>query len=1067
MIERVVESSLRQRLFVLLAAAVLIIVGVWSALRLPMDAVPDITSVQVQINTTVPALAPEEIEKQITLPIEMEMAGVPGVIEQRSLSKFGLSQVTLLFEDGTDLLRARQFVSERLGNLAQALPAGVQPRLAAMSAGLGEIYYYSVNYRRDEANEPKDRREQLMELRAIQEFSIKPVLRALPGIAAVNTTGGYEREVIVEPDPEKLMNAGVGFQDLTRILRENTENAGGGAVEHGGKQVLVRGVGRVQSAEEIGAIPVKFGAGIQPILVRDLAEVGIGSTMRTGAGTENGDEAVMCAVMMMPGENSRVMAHRVKEKLREIQGKLPGGVEIRELYTRSDVVDRTIRTVFSNLFEGAVLVVAILFLLLGNWRAALIVAAAIPLSMLFAVTGMVQNKVSGNLMSLGAIDFGLIVDGAVVMVENVVRHMSERRLALGRALTKPERFQAILGASRQVARPMFFGVLIIAIVYVPIFALGGVEGKMFEPMAFTVVFALFGALVLALTLTPVLCSVFLNRDFINRENKSIQFATRFYAPVLRLALARRWWLVGAALILFVAAVLVLTQLGAEFVPRLNEGAFTAHFIRATDMSLSASIEMQKRSEQVLLEKFPEVTKVFSVIGTDEAATDPMGPNVSDTYIMLRPRKEWRTVNGRRVTQDKLANLMIAELNQRVPGQTYLFSQPIAMRFNEMMEGIRSDIAVKIFSEDFEAIDQVANATLKVLRATPGADEVEFEPLGRSPLLEISLNREALRRYNVQAQEVNETIGAALGGERVGTLYQGNRFIPILVRLAETERENFEGVGRLPVSTRDAGLLPLEKLARVSLSDRVNTITRELGRRRAAIMVEIEDRDVESFVREAQEKIKSEVKVPPGCTIEFGGQFENLLAARARLMVVVPLALLLIFVLVFAAFGSVRQAALIFISVPFAVTGGVFALAISGQPFSISAAIGFIALSGIAVLNGIMLISFINQLRAEGRPLRDAIIEGSLTRLRPKLMTALVASLGFVPMAIATGAGAEVQRPLATVVIGGIISSTFLTLVLLPTLYEWIEKQTATGNTGASTIIAPEVKTDPNEQYANK
>ncbi|HKQ36831.1 MAG TPA: CusA/CzcA family heavy metal efflux RND transporter [Verrucomicrobiae bacterium] len=1066
MIDRILEASLRQRTFVLLGALVLVVAGVWSALRLPIDAVPDITNVQVQINTMVPALAPEEIEKQITLPIEMEMAGVPGVLEQRSLSKFGLSQVTLIFEDRTDILRARQFVSERLGNLGQTLPPGVQPRLGPMSTGLGEIYYYSLDYGKGATNKPATRPEQLMELRAIQEFTIKPILRAVTGISDVNATGGYERQIVVQPDPEKLMNAGVAFEDLVQVLRESMENSGGGAIERGGEQVLVRGVGRVQTAEQIGGVPVKLGAGVEPILVRNLAEIGIGSSVRTGAGTEGGDEALICSVMMMPGENSRVVAHRVHNQLRDLRSKLPRGVEIRELYTRSDIVDRTIRTVLTNLFEGAILVMAILFLLLGNWRAALIVASAIPLSMLFAVTGMVQNKVSGNLMSLGAIDFGLIVDGAVVIVENVVRHMGERRRALGRALTKQEGEQTILGACRQVARPMFFGVLIIGIVYVPIFALSGVEGKMFKPMAFTVVFALFGAVVLALTLTPVLCSLFLNRDLINRENKSIQLATRLYESVLRLALRRRWWFVGAAVMLVLAAVLILPRLGAEFVPRLNEGAFTTWFIRGTSISLTASIDIQKRSERLLLEKFPEVTDMFARIGTDEAANDPMGVNVSDTYMMLRPRKEWRKVNGRPITEEQLVNLMTAELTNRIPGQTYFFSQPIAMRFNEMMEGVRSDIAVKIFGEDFGELEEVASEVFKVVQSIPGAEEVEFEPMGKAPLLEITLDRDALRRYNVHAHEVNDVIGAALAGERIGTFYEANRFYPIMVRLSENNRGDFEQFGRLPVRASDTGLLPLGKLAQFNVSDRVHMITRELGRRRAAIMVELEGRDVESFVREAQEKIKSLVAIPPGCSVEFGGQFKNLLAARARLMVVVPLALVLIFVLVFAAFGSLRQAGLIFLTVPLAASGGVFALAIFGMPFSISAAIGFIALSGIAVLNGLVLITFFNQLRQAGRPIGEVVLEGALTRLRPMLMTALVASLGFVPMAIATGAGAEVQRPLATVVIGGIISSTFLTLVLLPTLYEWIEKRTGTGNTEASTIIASEAKTGTNEQYAN-
>ncbi|HEX5219600.1 MAG TPA: CusA/CzcA family heavy metal efflux RND transporter [Verrucomicrobiae bacterium] len=1091
MLNRLLEFSVRQRVFVLLATLVLIGIGIYSALRLPIDAVPDITNVQVQVNTVVPALAPEEIEKLVTFPIENEMAGIPGLTELRSLSKFGLSQVTLVFEEGTDIYRSRQLVSERLQTVVEDLPAGLTPKLAPISTGLGEIFYYVVEYeanlnrgtlslapgfspvnggaespsaasaasRPDEtvetvsdiapqnaglkpgANEnriPATREAQLMELKLIHDYQIRPRLRSTPGLAEVNSSGGYEKQIVIQPNPDKLKSVGMSFSEIADAIGENVENAGGSVIQLGGEQVAVRAAGRVQTVEEIEQLPLKFGSRATPLRVRDVADVTIGKSVRTGASTYNGEEAVLGAALMLAGENSRLVANAVDAKLKEIQPKLPPGVKIIPVYDRTVLVDRTIRTVETSLFEGAILVVAVLLIMLGNWRAALIVALAIPLSLLFAMTGMVQGRISGNLMSLGAIDFGLIIDGAVVMVENIIRHLGEKQHKLGRRLTPTERAHEVLISAKEVASPMFFGVVIITVVYFPILALTGIEGKMFKPMAITVIFALVGALALSLTLMPALCSYFLGGNIKEEDSFLVKFAKRLYAPTLNYVMHHRWPVSGGAVGLLVLAGFLFTRLGAEFVPQLDEGSFATHMIRTTSIGIDASVDMQKRGEKVLLEKFLEVDYTFSRLGTAEVATDPMGVNVADTYIMFKPPETWRKIDGRTATKDQLANLMAEELGKHVPGEAHLFSQPIEMRFNEILEGTRADIAVKVFGEDFAEIERIASEAREILEKIPGAADVEFDALGKSPLLEIIPKREAMSKYNLHAAELNRVVNTALAGQEVGKLIDGNRRFDIVVRLSEDLREQMDELKRLPVRVDDGGLLTLGQIADFKVSEQVAAITREFGQRRAAIMINLRGRDVESFVLEAQQKI-AQIKLPEGYSIEFGGQFKNLQEARARLSIVVPVALALIFVLVFMALHSLRQTLLVYTGIPLAVTGGVFALWARGLPFSISAGIGFIALSGVAVLNGLMMISYFNLLREQGRDVTTSVREGAMTRLRPVLMTALVASLGFVPMAIATGAGAEVQRPLATVVIGGILSSTFLTLVLLPTLYEWLER----------------------------
>ena len=1038
MLNRLLEFSLRQRVFVLLATVVLVGIGVYSALRLPLDAVPDITNPQVQINTAIAALAPEEIEKQVTFPIESVMSGIPGMVEFRSLSKSGLSQVTMIFENGTDLYRARQLVTERLQQAAEDLPPGLTPKLAPIATGLGEIFYYAVDYRADATNKPATRREQLMALKLIHDYQIKPLLRQTRGVAEVNVSGGYDKVFVIQPDPERLRSVGLTLTELADKLSENTRNAGGGLVEIGGEQVTLRANSRVTRAEELLQIPLKFGGGVKPILVGDVAEVVIGSSYRTGASTENGEESLIGAAIMTAGENSRLVSRAVSAKLAEIQEKLPFGVEIHTLYNRSELVDRTIKTVEKNLTEGALLVVVVLFLLLGNLRGALIVGLASPLSMLFAMTGMIALHIPGNLMSLGAIDFGLIIDGAVVMVENILRHLGEKQHKLGRRLTTTERAHEVLVSAREVATPMFFGVLIITMVYVPILALQGIEGKMFKPMAIVVMLALGGALALAATLMPVLCSYFLGGNIQEKDNWLMRQAKRLYAPLLEFGLRRRWLVALPMVVAFAGSLWVFSRLGAEFIPKLDEGDGILQLIKSQSTGLQTGLEIQKRSEKVLLAEFPEIRTIFSRMGAAEIATDPMDPGDADTYVMLKPRATWRKVDGQTITKDKLMEAMQAVLARKVPGQAALINQPIAMRFDEIMAGARAELSLKIFGDDYDTLERLANEAREVIGKVPGAGDVEFDKIGRTPQLEIRPDRAALQRYAIHSDDLNRVVETALAGTEVGFLQDGNRRFPIVVRLAEEQRGNLDAIRRLPVGTDSGGMLALERIATITNTTQVGTVVRENAQRRVAILINVRGRDIASFVAEAQVKLREQVKLPEGYWTEFGGQFKNLLEAKKRLAIVVPLALALIFVLIFFALGSVRQVLLVYTGIPLAITGGIFAIWIRGMPFTISAGVGFIALSGVAVLNGLMMISYFNLLREQGRNVATCVREGAMTRLRPVLMTALVASLGFVPMAIASGAGAEVQRPLATVVIGGILSSTFLTLVLLPTLYEWIE-----------------------------
>jgi heavy metal efflux system protein len=1031
-----------------LAVALVTAAGLWSFINLQIDAIPDITGVQVQINTQVPALAPEEIERLVTLPIERAMGGQPGLDQTRSLTKTGLSQVTLLYKDGTDQLKARQLVTERLTAVQNQLPPGSTPQLAPITTGLGEIYYYTLEWRRPPPG--MDAQRQLMELYEAQEYTVRPMLRAVPGVADVNSNGGLEEQFVVSPDPVRLRLHGVTAGELAAAVAKNVENAGGGIIRRGPERFTVRTDARVLNATQIGAIPVKFAAGVLPLQVRDLADVVIGAAPRQGAATQNGRETVLGTVMMLVGQNSRETALAVEDALPGIRAALPKGMVIDRQYSRADLVDRTVHTVEKNLGEGALLVALVLLLVMGNWRAALIVALVIPLAFLVTVSGMHAIGVSGNLMSLGALDFGLIVDGAIVVVENSLRLMAVRRQEKGGALTADDRRDVVAHAAQMVARPTFFGIAIIALVYVPVLSLGGVEGKLFQPMAQAVMLAIVAGLAWTFTIVPALSAWLLRSPAADAQDDHhkgfVGMAERVYTPVLNRALAHPLLLVIGAVALLAATFLVFKTLGSQFTPQLDEGAITAMVYRPVGMSLEESLAIEQRTEAAIRRAYPQVTHTFSRIGTSEVATDPMPPNENDLYIFYGPQKDWPTGDGMpRTKQELIAG--IEKVARRVyAGQNFEFAQPIEMRFNEMLEGVRADVSVKIYGDDYDRLEQAAAKAKAILEKLPGTEGVEFETAGRPKSIVVDLDRDALIRLNLGAEEVNNAIRDALAGAEVGFIPHGPARHAIVIRMPESLRADPSAILALPLRVGEYGMVPLSRVARLRQTRIVEPILHDDTNRRAALMVNLSTSDLEGYVQKAKAAIDGQVELPPGYRIEFGGQYHQLEAAQRRLSIVVPVALILIFALVYAALGSVREAAIVYTGIPFAVTGGVLALWLRGMPFSITAAIGFIALSGIAMLNGLVLIDHINALRdgREGDPLpvEDAVRQGAHDRLRPVLSTALVASVGFVPMAIATGAGAEVQRPLATVVIGGIITSTILTLLLLPSLYAWIERRAA-------------------------
>ena len=1038
MLENIISLSIRHRWLVMIVVLCFCALGIYNFNRLPIDAVPDITNVQVQINTEAAGYSPLEVEQRITFPIETVLAGIPNLDHTRSLSRYGLSQVTVIFEDGTDIYFARQLISEKLQQIKSEVPEGIEPIMGPVSTGLGEIFFYTVEA--EEGAKKEDGSAYTpMDLLTIQEWIIVPQLRNLKGVVEVNTIGGYEQQFHVTPYPERLLSYDLTIHDVLESLEKNNDNVGAGYIERNGEQYLVRIPGQVESIEDINNIILAKRDEVT-IRIGDVADVKLGSPLRTGAATENGREVVLGTAMMLMGENSQDVAQRVGKKLEEIASSLPEGVVTNAVYDRTTLVERTIKTVEKNLVEGALLVIVILFLLLGNLRAALITAAVIPISMLMTITGMVENKVSGNLMSLGALDFGLIVDGAVIIMENCIRRFGMAQHQLGRLLTKEERFDLAAKATAEVIKPSIFGVIIITVVYLPIFALTGVEGKMFHPMALTVVMALLSALVLSLTFVPAAVATFITGKVDEKEGRIIGGAKKGYEPLLRFTLRRPLPIISFAIVLVVISLFGATRMGAEFIPSLDEGDIAIQALRAPGTSLTQSVEMQFKLEEEVM-KFPEVRTIIARIGTAEVATDAMPPNIADIYVLLKPRDEWPN-------PDKLKANLIEEMEialEKVPGSAYEFSQPIELRFNELISGVRSDLAVKIYGDDMDQLLASAQEIEKVLRSVSGAADVKVEQVTGLPTLSVVPDRKRLERYGLNVADVQEVVEVAMGGREAGVLYEGDRRFDIVVRLPEHLRSNIESLERLPVPLPLAEMegadsrpdyVPLKEVADLNIAFGPAQISRENAKRRITVTANVRERDLGSFVAELQEAVKTQVSLPSGYWVEYGGTFEQLISAKTRLMIVVPIALALIFGLLFMAFNSARAALVIFSGVPLALTGGIAALMLRDIPLSISAGVGFIALSGVAVLNGVVMISFIRDLQASGKALDEAIIEGALTRLRPVLMTALVASLGFVPMAFNVGAGSEVQRPLATVVIGGIISSTILTLLVLPALYKF-------------------------------
>ena len=1045
MFERIIRFAIVQRWLVMLAVAGMAGFGIYSYQKLPIDAVPDITNVQVQINTAAPGYSPLETEQRVTFPIETVMSGLPNLEQTRSLSRYGLSQITVIFKDGTDIFFARQMVNERIQEARAQLPAGIAPAMGPISTGLGEIYLWTVEAKPG-AKKADGTPYTPTDLREIQDWIIKPQLRNVAGVTEINSIGGYAKEYQVAPNPQRLASYGLTLQDVVTALDRNNGNASAGYIEKRGEQLLVRAPGQVQSLEDIRNI-ILSNVDSVPVRVRDVAEVQIGRELRTGAATDNGREVVLGTVFMLIGQNSRAVSQAVDKKMVDINRSLPAGVQAITVYDRTVLVDKAIATVKKNLLEGAVLVIAVLFLFLGNIRAALITAMVIPLSMLFTFTGMVTYKVSANLLSLGALDFGIIVDGAVVIVENCVRRLAHAQKELGRKLTLAERFDEVHAASKESRRPLLFGQLIIMVVYLPIFALTGVEGRMFHPMALTVVIALLGAMLLSITFIPAAVALFIGDNVEEKEHRKI---TAWYSGILERVLANTPVVLTFAGISVVLSLLLATRLGSEFVPNLNEGDFAIQALRIPGTSLTQSVEMQKQIELTLKQKFPEIERIFARTGTAEIASDPMPPNISDGYIMLKPEADWPKP---RKSRDELL-AAIRETVEKLPGNAFEFSQPIQLRFNELISGVRSDVAVKLFGDDTAVLNDTAAKIAAALGKVQGATEVKIEQTTGLPMLTVEIDRSKTARYGLNVGEVQETVATAIGGKEAGTMFEGDRRFDIVVRLPDALRDDLEVMRRLPVplprgvgGSGGANFIPLGEVATFSVSPGPNQISREDGKRRVVISANVRGRDIGSFVAEAEQALRNQVKVPAGYWTAWGGQFEQLQSATRRLQIVVPVALLLVMVLLLAMFGNLRDGLLVFSGIPFALTGGIAALALRGIPLSISAAVGFIALSGVAVLNGLVLISYIRSLREQGRTVEQAIREGALGRLRPVLMTALVASLGFIPMAIATGTGAEVQRPLATVVIGGILSSTALTLLVLPLLYRLAHRDRKTVKPG--------------------
>lgn len=1024
MINALIKFSVANRLIVLLLVAIMAAAGIYSLINLPIDAVPDVTNVQVQVLTAAPSLAPLEMERQVTFPVEVAMSGLPDVVEIRSVSKFGLSAVTVVFDDSVDTYFARQLVQERLAQAREQIPESIgSPEMGPISTGLGEIYQYELI--------SNDGSYDARALRTVQDWNVRRQLLGVPGATEINSFGGYEKQYQVRIDPPKLQSYGLALRDVYDAVARNNANVGGAYIQKGSEQYLLRGIGLVENLEDIGNIVVKTGPEGVPVYVRDVAEIVEGSTIRQGAVTADGKgEIVAGIVLMLKGENSRTVVNAVKERVEQIKRSLPAGVELVPFYDRTELIDRAIATVRNNLTEGALLVIVVLMLLLGNWRGALLVATIIPLSMLFAAILMRTFNVSGNLMSLGALDFGLIVDGAVVMVENIIRRRAEAQEHGSKEV--PER--TILDACIEIARPVVFAVSIIAIVYLPILSLRGIEGKMFVPMALTVLFALLGSLILSLTYVPAMMTLILRGKVSEKESFIIRHAKKLYSPTFSFVGRYRSQALAIAVALVFASIAMFPYLGSEFIPRLDEGDLALQIQQLPSVSLEQSVKTTTEVEKVLME-FPEVRTVVSKTGRAEVATDPMSVDFSDLFIGLKPPNEWETTKSK----VELVEKMSEALEQRVPQAIVSFSQPIELRVAELISGVRSDVAIKLYGDDLDVLKEKADEIARSVNGVRGAEDVKAEATSGLPQLQIKPDRAAIARYGLNVEDVNDMVESVVAGKDAGQVYEGEQRFNLVVRLNEESGESIDSIKGLLLTAPNGSRVPLSEVADISLTEGAAQISREDTRRRIGVELNVRGRDIGSFVEEAQSKIEKEVQLPPGYYIRWGGTFENLQRASERLLIVVPIALFLIFILLYTTFGSVKQALLIYTGIPFAVVGGIIALALRGMPFSISAGVGFIALFGVAVLNGVVMVSFINHLREEGKTVADAVREGAMTRLRPVLMTALVASLGFVPMAIATSAGAEVQRPLATVVIGGLITSTLLTLLILPTLYGWFEK----------------------------
>lgn len=1062
MIERIIRFSLQYPIAIVLFTTLLACYGIYSFTQLPIDAVPDITNNQVQINTVISGYSPTQVEKQVTYPIENALAGIPGLQMTRSLSRNGFSQVTAIFDDDVSIYFARQQINERINEISGDLPTGISPKMGPISTGLGEIYMWSVDFiHPDGVGAPQREgqpgwqpdgsyltleKEKLITeyqkasyLRTIQDWIIRPQMKGIQGLAGVDTMGGYVRQYHIEPNMERMLALGLTFDNIIDVLKKNNLSIGPGYIEKNGEAYLVMSDERFDAPSQIENVVVTSKDGV-PVRIHDIAEVRIGKEMRSGSATENGEEVVIGTAMMLIGANSRTVSQAVGVRLKQINTTLPPDVEARTLINRTKLVNSTIHTVAKNLGEGAFLVIAVLFALLGYFRAALITALVIPLSMLLTSIGMVQSKISGNLMSLGAIDFGLIVDGAVIITENCLRHLSLKQHELGRLLNFKERMQEVMNASKEMIQPSVFGQAIIITVYIPIMTLTGIEGKMFHPMAITVLFALIAAFILSLTFIPAMIALFVKGRINEKENAVISIAKKAYKPVLKYTLEFPWVAIGAASVAVLISAMVFTKLGEEFAPTLDEQDIAMQALRIPSTSLTQSTEMQMEVEKVVKE-FPEVAFVFSKTGTAEMASDPMPPNASDTFIILKPRDQWPDPN---LSKEELIEKIEPEV-KKLPGNNYEFTQPIEMRFNELIAGVKSDVAVKIYGDQFDVMEKTADHIATVLKNIKGSADVKVAQTSGLPVLKIEINREAASRLGINAADGLEVLSTAVGGGSAGVIYEGDRRFELIVKLPEAVRYDLNALSNLPIPTsaNKTSFVPLREIAEISLSEGLNEISRENGKRFIAVQSNVRGTDLGSFVEEAKRQIESKVKIPEGYWIGWGGQFENLLSARDRLAIVVPICFSLIFILLYLAFHSLKHALLVFTGVPLALTGGIVLLWLRDMSFSISAAVGFIALSGIAVLNGLVLITYINQLVKEGMKTEEAITTGALTRLRPVLMTALVASLGFIPMALTTGTGAEVQKPLATVVIGGLFSATILTLLVLPALYKILSREPKT------------------------